>query len=205
VKLLVIGAGGHAKVVIDAARAAGFNVVAAVGNADGVRAVLGVPVLPDAEGTQADCFIVAVGDNRERATLFAEYASRGLAPHTVIHPSATIAPSATVGDGAFLAAGVVVNPDAVIGANVILNTGCTVDHDCTIGEHAHVGPGANLCGSVTIGEGTLVGVGASAMPGVSVGAWTVIGAGATVTGDLPAASVCVGTPARPMKPAGDGS
>jgi UDP-perosamine 4-acetyltransferase len=196
VKVLVIGAGGHAKVVIDAARAAGYVVVAAIGSPDGASDVLGVPVVPSAEGISADGFIVAVGDNRHRAALFSEYTVAGLTAVPVVHPSAVIAEGAEIAEGAFVAAGVVVNPGARIGCNAILNTGCTVDHDCVIGSHAHIGPGVNLCGGTTIGVGTLVGVGACAIPGTVVGAWCTVGAGASVVDPVPDGLTVVGVPAR---------
>ncbi|MDO8880215.1 MAG: acetyltransferase [Coriobacteriia bacterium] len=202
-RLIVIGAGGHAKVVVDAALACGISVVGAVAETGGVTDVFGVPVVADAAQAAADAFIVAVGDNRARATLFAEYSARGLVPAAVVHPSAIIATSVKIAPGAFIAAGVVVNPDARIGANVILNTACTVDHDCIIGDHAHVGPGANLCGGASVGEGALIGVGACAMPRVSIGAWSVVGAGSAVTSDLPDGMVCVGVPSRPLHPVKD--
>lgn len=197
-KLLVVGAGGHAKVVVDAARACGLEVVGAVDEADGVASVLGVPVHADATHLEADGFIVAVGDNASRGRLFAEYSERGMTPLTVVHPTATIAPGVVFGAGVFVAAGVVVNPDARIGDDCILNTGCTVDHDCVIGEHAHVGPGVNLCGGVTVGAGSLLGVGACAIPGATIGAEAVIGAGAVVVGIVPDGVTAVGVPAHQL-------
>lgn len=204
-KLLVIGAGGHAKVVVDAALASGLEVAAVLGQPGDAAHVLGVPVVHDATSVTAEAFIVAVGDNATRAAMFAEHSARGLLPATVVHPAAVVAPSASVGAGTFLAAGVVVNAEARVGVDVICNTGCTIDHDCVIGDHAHIGPGANLCGAVTIGDGTLVGVGACAMPGVTIGAWGTVGAGATVIGDLPDGSVSAGVPARPLHPGADES
>ena len=203
-RLLIVGAGGHAKVVADAARSAGVG-VSVLGTGKDPDSVLGIPVLREAERPDADFFIVAVGDNRSRATLYERWLERGLQPASVVHPSAVVADSARVGPGTFIAAGVVVNAEADIGANAILNTGCTVDHDCRIGDHAHIGPGASLCGAVGIGEGALVGVGACASPGVAVGAWSVVGAGAAITVDLPGNAVCVGVPARPVRNVDDGS
>ncbi len=202
-RLLVVGAGGHAKVVIDAARAAGHDVVAAVGSAEGTADILGIPVVPDATAVTADGFIIAVGDNRRRAALFSEYVVTGLAATTVVHPSAVIAASAEIADGTFVAAGAVVNPSARIGCNVILNTGCTIDHDCVVADHAHIGPGVNVCGGTSVGSGTLLGVGSCAMPGVQIGAWSVVGAGAAIVSDLPARMVCTGVPARPTHPVED--
>lgn len=201
-RLMVIGAGGHAKVVVDAAIAAGYEIAGVVGREGDSGTVLGTQVSFDRSAVEADGFIVAVGDNALRALHFSECVSEGLTPVCVIHPSAIIGRDVVVEDGAFIAAGVVVNPCAHIGHNAILNTGCTIDHDCRIGAHAHIGPGVSLCGSVRVGEGALVGVGASAIPGVRIGERAVVGAGAAVVRDVPANSVWAGVPARSIS---DGS
>ena len=198
-RLLVVGAGGHAKVVIDAAEEAGFEIAGIIGTATDVPEILGHPVSLSSEGLQADGFIMAIGDNTTRARYFAEYARAGLPPLSVSHPSAIVGKDVSIGDGTFVAAGVIVNAGARIGADAILNTGCTVDHDCVIGEHSHIGPQVALCGAVTLGEGVLFGVGSCASPRASVGAWSVVGAGAAVVGELPARTVCVGVPARPVR------
>jgi sugar O-acyltransferase (sialic acid O-acetyltransferase NeuD family) len=199
VRLLVIGAGGHAKVVVDAAQAAGHGIAGIVGQPTDAPTLLGHRIITNGEAPESDGFIVAIGDNAMRARYFAEYSAQGLVPATVVHPSAILGADVTLGAGTFIAAGVVVNAGTNIGADSILNTGCTVDHDCQIGAHSHIGPQVALCGGVSLGEGALVGVGACASPGVSVGAWGTIGAGAAVVDDLPARSVCVGVPARPIR------
>lgn len=198
-RLLIVGAGGHAKVVLDAALSAGMDVAALRGEPGDPTAVLGVPVVFGDETAEADSYIVGVGDNETRATLFAAWRDRGLAAVSVVHPSAVIADSARIGAGTFIAAGVVVNPDAHVGENAILNTGCTVDHDCSIGDNAHIAPGASLSGAVAVGDGTLLGVGSCAMPGVSIGAWSVVGAGAAVVHDIADATVAAGVPARAFR------
>jgi len=202
VRLLIVGAGGHAKVVLDAARCCGMEIAAVLGTEGGVTELLGEPVVrgsADLAAIAPDAFIIGIGDNRARAEAYAEYLALGLIPATVVHPSATVAASVTLGAGTFVAAGAIVNPEAVVGANTILNTGCTVDHDCVIGEHALIGPTASLCGAVRVGDGTLVGAGASVVPGASVGAWSVVGAGAAVLADVPDSSVAVGVPAVVVK------
>lgn len=198
-RLLVIGAGGHAKVVVDAARDAGYEIAGVVGLPGGRSELLGIQVVGDARGVEADGFIIAIGDNEKRAAVFAEHVARGLRPLAVVHPSAVIADGVVIGEGTLVAAGVIVNVDASVGRNAILNTGCTVDHDCVIGDHALIGPGANLCGGCRVGEGTLIGVGASMTPTRAVGAWSVVGAGSAVVGDIPAHSVCAGVPARVIR------
>ena len=195
-RLLVVGAGGHAKVVIDAARAAGFDVAGVIGDPQGRTELLGVPISRSAEGVFAENFIIAVGDNRARAELFDQYCRAGQRPAVVVHPSAIIAEGVEVGGGTFIAAGVVINVGTRIGDNAILNTSCTVDHDCDVGDHAHVGPTSGLCGAVSVGAGALIGVGCSLIPLSSVGEWAVVGAGSTVIRDVPAGETHAGVPAR---------
>ena len=200
-RLVVIGSGGHAKVVIATAQAAGFTVTAIVDDdpATHGRAVLGIAVggptaavLDDPEATA----VLAIGSNRARAKLAA--AAR-CAFATLVHPSAVVHASAMLAPGTVVFAGVVIQPDSVLGAHVIVNTGASIDHDCAIGDFVHVAPGVRLAGNVTLGQGAMMGIGSCAIPGVTVGAWTTVGAGASVVHDLPADVTAVGVPARPLR------
>lgn len=201
-RLLVIGAGGHAKVVIDAAVASGWEVAGVVGRPGDGTEILGRMISHDAGGVDADAFIVAIGRNSVRQRYYDSYRELGLAPATVIHPSAIVSEAADIGVGTFIGAGAIVNVDAFVGENVILNTACVVDHDCFIGDHSLIGPTASLCGEVTIGMGVMFGAGANAIPGTTVGAWSVCGAGTVVVDDLAPGMVYVGVPARAIRPAG---
>lgn len=198
-RLLIVGAGGHAKVVLEAAVRLGFEIAGVIGQPGRATELLGFPISGDMSGIDADGFIAATGDNASRARTYEECLARGLEPTTVVHPSAVIGDDVTLGAGTFVAAGVVVNVGVWIGENAVLNTGCTIDHDCRIGDHAHVGPGASLCGGVQVGSGALVGVGSSVVPCACIGEWSVVGAGAAVVGDLPAEMICTGVPARPVR------
>ncbi|HEY0483155.1 MAG TPA: acetyltransferase [Kofleriaceae bacterium] len=200
VRLVVVGSGGHAKVVIATARAAGFE-VAAVADDDPARwgqRILGVeiagptpPVLDD----PGQLAVLAIGDNRARWRLALAARCRFA---TVVHPGAIVDASVRLGAGTVVFAGAIVQPDTVLGAHVIVNTGASIDHDGAIDDFVHLAPGARLAGNVAIGEGGFVGIGAVAIPGVRIGAWTTVGAGAAVTGDLPANIVAAGVPARPL-------
>ena len=195
----VIGAGGHAKVVIATLQAAG-ETVAGVLDDDAARhgtVVLGVPVVgPVARAAQGEHeAIVAVGDNRTRQRIVRSLP--GVTWATAVHPSAVVHPSVQIGTGSVVFAGAVIQPDTHIGNHTILNTGATVDHDGVIDDYVHLAPGTHLAGNVRLGEGVFFGIGAVAVPGVTVGAWTTVGAGATVIADLPAHVTAVGVPARP--------
>lgn len=197
-QLVILGAGGHAKVVIATAHAAGYEVVGAYD--DGSRQgefVLGVPILGSTEEALASGYpaILGIGNNKARHRLSSELSCEWL---TLVHPAATVHESVTLGAGTVVFAGVVVQPETIVGEHVILNTGCSVDHDCQLGDAVHVGPGARLCGGVSVGEGTLVGVGAAAIPCVRIGTWCVVGAGASVVQNHGDAKRIVGTPAREL-------
>lgn len=200
--LLVIGAGGHAKVVADILLCQGLQLQGFLD--DDPRSWgttrLGLPVLGGIS-TYVDYapggLAMAIGDNaaRERIVTQMGQAVQSLW-RNALHPRATIAASARLGRGVVVAAGAVLNPDSVLGDFAILNTGATVDHDCNIGEYAHLAPGTHLSGGVNIGRGTLVGVGATIAPGCSVGEWAVIGAGAVVVSNIPDRVTAIGVPAR---------
>ena len=103
----------------------------------------------------------------------------------IIHPSSTISASAKIGVGASIFAGVSITPDAVIDMGVILNTSCTIEHDCEVNSFAHICPGVNLAGSVSVGSNSMIGIGSSIIQNISIGYNVVIGAGSVVTSDIP--------------------
>lgn len=194
----VLGAGGHAKVVIQACRAAGLNPKAIFDDSEDLmgQCVLGVPV----RGTIRTALeipkpsVIAIGNNRVRRKLFE---TLELPWATIVHPHAVIDSTVEIGEGTVVFAGAIVQVDSKIGHNAIINTGVTIDHDCRVDNHSHVGPGCHFSGNVSIGMGTLIGVGTSVRPGVSIGDWVTVGAGSTVVSDLPPRSVCYGNPAVP--------
>jgi sugar O-acyltransferase (sialic acid O-acetyltransferase NeuD family) len=204
---IIIGAGGHGNVVLDAARAAGLNPDFFVDKAPSAVTFFGIPVFTsiteglEASGIEADTslqFIVAIGDNTQRAAEYQRACAAHLTPLTVIHPTATISPAATVGQGTYIGANVIVNPGARIGDNAIINTAAIVEHDCTVGDHAFVAPGATMCGETSIGAYTLLGANATIIPTLTVGARALIAAGAVVTQSYPDNSRLYGVHARPF-------
>lgn len=197
--IYVIGAGGHAKVVLSALSATGF-VVDGLFDDDpqkqGMK-VLGIEVvgtLADAKAISPQQGVLAIGDNCIRRRLAHEFS--GWEWITIVHPQAYVHPSARIGPGTVVFAGAVVQPDTCIGAHVIINTGATVDHDCEIGDFAHLAPGVHLGGGVAVGEGTLLGIGAVVIPNLRIGEWSVVGAGTVVIRDLPSGAKVAGVPAR---------
>jgi sugar O-acyltransferase (sialic acid O-acetyltransferase NeuD family) len=196
--LFVLGASGHAKVVVATARAAGYSTLELADDDPDKRGatLLGVAVTATVREVlsrpDATC-VLAIGDNRARDALAAAARCRFA---TIVHPDAIVDRSVELGPGTVVFAGAVIQPDTRIGAHGIVNTGASIDHDCVLGAAVHVAPGARLAGNVSLGDGVFVGIGAAIIPGRTVGAWTRIGAGAAVVTDLPADATAVGVPAR---------
>ena len=198
--IVVIGAGGHAKVVIATVRAAGGDVVAAYDDDQSRwgQQILGVPIKGPISGEEIGSApaIIAIGDNRARQSLAARLHAQWV---SVCHPNATVHPSVSLGAGTVVFAGTVIQPDATVGAHSILNTAVSVDHDCIVGDFVHIGPGVSLCGGVTLDEGVLLGVGAKVAPNVEIGPWSTAGAGAVCVVDVPGSTTVAGVPARSVE------
>lgn len=204
--VIVIGAGGHAKVLVDALLRTGFSPVGLVDRDPSLvgREVLGVAVL----GGEAVLQRYAPGDVRlvnavgsvqnmqARKAVYDRFRSRGYEFASVLHPCAVVSDHAVLQSGVQILAGVVVGPGAVIGENSIINTNASVDHDCRIGAHVHIAPGATLSGGVSVGEATHVGVGACVIQGVQIGRRSLVAAGAAVVHDVPDGGRVQGVPAR---------
>ena len=211
IRCLILGGGGHARVLIDSLRAGEAAIPAAVLDADRSlwgKDVLGVPVrggddlMPEFMRQGVQHFVVGVGgvaDNEPRRRLFERAVACGLTPLTVRHPSAICSRWATVGAGSVLYPAAVVNAGAVLGLNVIVNTGAIVEHDCIIGDHAHLATGARLASTVRVGIGAHIGAGATVRQGVSIGERAVVGMGAVVVREVTAGTVVIGVPARPLR------
>ncbi len=204
-RLILYGAGGHAKVVLEAFLARCPNGEVAVIDDDPARTgeiLLGQPIRGTREWLAGNWLGIAVmpalGDNLRRDRLVQDLKRLKRPLRTIIHPTAIVSPSARIGDACFLAAGTIVNAEAVLDEGVILNTGASVDHDCRIGRAVHIAPGARLCGTVTIGARALVGTGAAIIPGRSVGADARVGAASAVVCDIPGGETWAGCPARKL-------
>ena len=204
--VIVIGAGGHAKVVIELIRGDGRYEIAGLVDSDPTpRRVLDIPVIGDdtalpklrSEGlTHA---FVAVGDNRRRLEIGRRLQAEGFELINAVGRSAVVSPSARLGAGVAIMEGATVNAESRIGDLVVINTGAGVDHDADLGAGVHIGPGSALAGNVTVGRLAFLGVGVRAIPGVTIGEGTVVGAGACVVSDLPAGVLAHGVPARVVR------
>ena len=200
---VVIGSGGHAKVVIDVLRGCGDVVLAGcISQAAPGEMTNGVPVLGGDDLLESlrrrgvTHAFVALGDNRLRLRIMHHAVSLGFELVTAVSPHAVLSPSVKIGCGTVVMPGAIINADARIGDGVIVNTGATVDHDCDIADGCHIAPGTNLAGCVQVGTGTFLGTGSRVIPRIRIGRWSVIGAGAVVISDVPDESVSVGVPAR---------
>lgn len=206
VRIVLLGAGGHARVVLDAARTmADVEVVGlldpnAKGSLDGLP-ILGtddlLPSLRDRGVTHAVVSVGSVKPSDLRLQLFERILAAGLATVAIVHRAAVVSPFATVGEGTVVFAGAIVNPGAVIGRNCIVNTGAVIEHDCKVEDHAHISPAAALGGAAFVGRGAHVGIGATVLQGRRVGARALVGGGAVVVSDVPEGATVVGIPARP--------
>lgn len=189
--VVLIGGGGHARVVYDALVALGRSLLGVVDrDPAGVR-VSGVDVLgDDAAALALDPGTVelangigGIGDTAPRRQVFETFKARGFTFVTVIHPSAVVAAEVTLGEGCQIMAGVVLQTGVTVGANTIVNTRASVDHDSLIGAHCHVAPSATICGNVSVGESSHIGAGAVLVQGARVGAGVLVKATSLIHGE----------------------
>jgi sugar O-acyltransferase (sialic acid O-acetyltransferase NeuD family) len=201
--LVILGAGGHGKVVADAALAGGDWARVVATDRDPLRCqgelLPGVPLLPLAQALALPeaAFHIAIGLADARAREAVQLGTRPLA--SVIHPGAAVSAHAVVEEGCFIAAQAVLAPSARLARGTILKHGGVVDHDVQVGAFSHVAPRAALGGGVRVGQRVLVGAGANVLPGLRIADAVVIGAGAVVLGDLAEPGTYAGVPARRVR------
>lgn len=196
--LVVLGAGGHAKVVADIAVLLGHEVVAYVDERGGgaVTEPGAAPIVRCLEDAPDLPVVLGIGNNRARLSRFQHLVEAGHQVVTLVHPHAVLASTVALGTGTVVMAGVVVNSAAAVGAAAVLNTSCSVDHDCSLADGVHVAPGSRLAGGVTVGTGALVGIGSSVLPLRTIGKWAVCGAGSVIVDDVADGRTVKGVPAR---------
>ena len=203
--LVLAGASGHAKVVIDVIEREGKYRIAQLLDDDaslhgseffGYQVTGTIESIATRVPSDRPLVLVSIGSNAARTRIAAQLRDRGFALARAVHPHAQIGRDTTIGAGTVVMAGAVVNSGTTIGENAIVNTGATVDHDCSLGDGVHIAPGAHLCGGVRVGAGSFIGAGTVIVPGVRVGANAVIGAGSTVLEDVSDSAKVAGSPAR---------
>ena len=211
IRVVGLGAGGHAKVVIEILQLiGGYELVGLLDPKQELwgTEVLGIPVLGDDDllpklynqGVRyAFIGLGTIEDTQPRRRLYEKARRQGFQIVQAIHPQAVIAPSVEIGHGPTIMAGAVINAAARLGENVIVNTGAIVEHDCIIGNHVHIATGARLASTVYVGEGAHIGLGAAIRQCIHIGRNAIVGAGAVVVDDVPDNVVVVGVPARILK------
>ncbi len=195
-EVIVIGAGGHGRVVSDIIKQSGDKVLGFLDDAD----IKKLPML----GKIRDCVkykdkyvIIAIGNNEIRRKIAEQYSM--LNYYTAIHPSAVISPDVKIGEGSCVMPLAVINNAATIGKHSIINTHATIEHDCAIGDFVHISPSATLCGTVCVDNNTQIGAGAVVKNNVCVCDNVVVGAGGAVVRDIVEPGIYVGVPAKIRK------
>lgn len=200
--VVVIGAGGHAKVVASTLLAAGY-LVSGFYDDDAEKwgkYIFDIPIVGSINDLKSNKYcqaIIGVGDNKTRQKLATQLDFDWI---TVVHPFAWVHPGVPLGVGTVVCAGAIVQPGATIGAHVILNTKASVDHDCHVGNYVHISV-AHLAGGASADDGSFLALGSTVLPNLNVGAWSYLGAGSVATKNIPPGSVAVGNPARIIKSA----
>jgi len=196
--MILFGASGHCKVIIDCLESQGKNIVGIFDDDLTKTKLLNYEVIGkyDAQKFKNEELIISIGDNRTRKSV------SKLIKHkfgVAIHKSAVISRNVFIGGGTVIMHNSVLQSSVVISKHVIINTAASVDHDCFIEDLVHISPNATICGNVKVGEGTHIGAGAIVIPNISIGKWCVIGAGAVITKNIPDYSVVVGVPGKIIK------
>lgn len=207
--IIILGGGGHSKVLVEALLA-GSVAIAGIVDPDPALigcSILGVSVLGGDDEVlryfHGEVRLVnglgSTGLPQKRKDIFELFSLQGYIFVTVVHPSAVVASDVHLDEGVQIMAGAVIQPGSRLGRNAIVNTNASVDHDCQIGNHVHLAPGVTLSGEVTIGDSVHIGTGATVIQGIRIGSGSLIAAGAVVINDIPAGSIAMGVPAKVIR------
>ena len=190
--MILYGASGHCKVIIDILEARGERIDFIVDDNPSITELCGYPVRRNTG--EYDEVIVSIGSADIRRRIVSTIrAGKYL---TAVHPSAVVSPRAGIAEGTVVMQGSIIQSGTRIGRHCIINTAASVDHDCSIGDFVHVAPHCTLCGDVTVGEGTWIGAGTTVIQGIHIGKNCYIGAGSVVVKDIPDGSLAFGNPCR---------
>lgn len=210
-KIIIVGAGGHARVICDILHHHIYKNIEVVAFIDNVvptekEEIMGLPVLGDhslipemIDNEEIKGFIVGVGDNRLRTQYFSDLKNFGLEPINAVHSTAHIASDAKIGAGIVIGAGAIIATESKIEDNSIINTGVIVEHEDVIEKNVHIAPGSIIAGRVKIEEGTFIGAGSIVKDYCTIGKKVIVGAGSVVIENLPDNVVVVGVPAKIIK------
>ncbi|MDA1180478.1 MAG: acetyltransferase [Planctomycetota bacterium] len=198
--IVVVGAGGHARVIVSTIRACRDKVSAVFDDDPRLwgKQMMGITIQGPVDRLTGypGRAIIGIGDACLRKSVVDRLQLRWA---TIIHPHSFVDPAVPLGEGTVIFAGGIVQPEANIGNHVIINTGATVDHNCIVGDFSQIAPNATLCGNVSVELGAFIGAGAVVLENLSIGPWAIIGAGATVIRSLPSFVTAVGCPAQVIK------
>ena len=201
-KLTILGASGHGKVVADIAKLNGYSEIEFLDDDESLTVCGAYPVVgkcEQAEKVRNDIF-VAIGNATYRKMFLEKFAERHIP--VLIHPDAVVADDVAIGEGSVVMAGAVINPGTRVGRGCIVNTSSSIDHDCVIGDYVHIAVGAHLCGTVSVGDMSWIGAGATVINNVNISSGCTIGAGAVVIKDIDEKGTYIGVPAKRMNRAG---
>ena len=206
-KILVYGAGGFGKVVIDAIeKETKYEILGVLDDNTNIHGInyYGYLVIGGFDRLKGNDYkecslIVAIARPNVRENLYRQIESLGYDLTSIIHPSAQIAKDVSIGSGTIILANAVINTGAKIGTSVIVNTSAIIEHECIIGDFTHIAPGVNLAGAGVVGKGSFIGIGASVIEFIRIGENSTIGVGSVVVEDIPSNVTAVGVPARMVK------
>ena len=202
-KLIIIGAGGHGKVIANIAKLNGYQDIAFLDD-DESKVINGTYKIIGKISNLQEYFegydvIIGIGNNGIRSMLSNRLSKMGVIQPILIHPSAVIDETVSIGEGTVVMANAVINSDSIVGKFCIINTGSTIDHDCVISDLVHISPGAHVAGSVNVGTMVWLGIGSSVVNNVSIQEKSVIGAGSVVIKDVKTSGTYVGVPVRRIR------
>jgi sugar O-acyltransferase (sialic acid O-acetyltransferase NeuD family) len=201
-KVMIIGAGGHARVVADIVHCSGNEVIGFLDDQSADH-FPGMSILGNISEVMkfqkpGISFVIGIGMNDLRKRIASLLSDAHLKFYTAIHPSAVISKDAIIGIGTVIMANAVVNTGTLVGRHCIINTSATVDHDNTLGDYVHLSPGTHTSGTVSIGDSTWIGVGAVVNNNISICEDCIVGAGSVVVRNILEPGIYIGTPARKL-------
>ncbi|GAA0078695.1 acetyltransferase [Clostridium sp. CTA-5] len=207
-KIILVGAGGHCKVIIDIIKSTNQYEIVGITDNNSKGSILGIPIIGDDSILQdiynkdvkyAFTAIGALKNIKIRNNIYMKLKEIGFKLPVLIHKKAMVSQFSSIKEGTCVMAGAIVNSDSSIEENCIINTGAVIEHDCNIGSNCHISPNTSIAGGVYIGFNTHIGIGSSVIEGIKIGNNVTIGAGAVVINDIKDDSLAVGIPAKIIK------